>query len=75
MLATHEKRRKEPSYTIPFLYEILELALIWIFFSLIEGTTNITQWGLLSYSGSSVWFIYTFYKLKRVLNRQIVHKH
>ena len=70
MLASHEKRRREPSYTIPFFYEGLELTLIWIVFSLIEGTSNIYAWSILSYLGASTWFMFTFYKLRKVLDRQ-----
>jgi len=74
MISSHEKRRKEPSYTIPFLYEGLELVLIWIVFSLIEGTMEVGAWGILSYIGAGVWFLYTFYKLRRVLDRQVLSR-
>jgi len=74
MLAAHEKRRKEPSYTIPFLYEALEVVLIWIVFSIFEGSMNILEWGAFSYIVASVWFLYTFYKLRKVLQRQVLHR-
>ena len=74
MLSAHEKRRKEPSYTVPFLYEALEIMLIWIVFGIFEGSMNILQWGTLSYIVSGIWFLYTFYKLRKVLQRQIIHK-
>jgi len=74
MLAAHEKRRKEPSYTIPFLYEMLEIMLIWVVFSLLEGSMNISTWTIFSYVGSGLWFLYTIYKLRKVLIRQTIHK-
>lgn len=74
MLVSHEKRRREPSYSIPFFFEGLEIVLIWIVFSLFEGSINIFDWSIISYSLSAVWFIYTFYKLRKVLNRQMRHK-
>ena len=74
MLAAHEKRRKEPSYAIPFFYEILEILLIWVVFSLIEGSLNIFVWSLFSYLVAGVWFLYTIYKLRRVLMRQTIYK-
>lgn len=74
MLAAHEKRRKNPSYAIPFLYEILEIMLIWIVFGLLEGSINIFTWSIYSYIVSGAWFIYTIYKLRRVLMRQTIHK-
>lgn len=74
MQSSHERRRKEPSYTMPFLFEILEISLIWIVFGIFEGTLNILEWGLISYGLSSVWFIFTMYKLNNVLDRQTEHK-
>lgn len=74
MLVAHEKRRKEPSYAVPFLYEILEIILIWVVFSLIEGSINIFIWSIFSYFVASTWFLYTIYKLRRVLMRQTLHK-
>jgi len=74
MLSAHEKRRKEPSYTIPFLYEALEVILIWIVFGIFEGSMNILHWSVLSYVLAGAWFLYTFYKLRKVLQRQILHK-
>ena len=74
MQTTHERRRREPSYTMPIIFEVLEVSLIWIVFGIFEGTLDISQWGLVSYGLSSVWFLYTFYKLKKVLSRQILYK-
>ena len=75
MQMSNEHRRKKPSLAIPLLYEVLELLLIWVVFSIFEGTLNVTEWGLLSYALSSVWFLYTLYKLKTVLSRQVTHKY
>jgi len=74
MLAAHEKRRKEPSYTIPFVFEALEIILIWIVFGILEGSMDIMQWSTISYLVAGAWFLYTFYKLRKVLQRQIVHR-
>jgi hypothetical protein len=75
MQVSDEHRRNKPSYTVPFLYIGLEVVLIWIVFSIYEGTLNIMGWGLLSYTLSSVWLLYTLYKLKTVLDRQGKYKH
>ncbi len=73
MLFTHDRRRHEPSYSTPFIFEALELLMIWIVFSILEGTLNVMNWTLVSYILALVWFFYTFYKLTRVLRRQNVH--
>ena len=73
MQSIDERRRKKPSYILPFLFEILELALIWVVFGIYEGTFNIMEWGMLSYSLSAAWFIFSIYKLNRVLDRQTRH--
>lgn len=70
----HDKRRKEPSYTVPFLYEGLEVLLIVIVFGILEGTLNIREWSFVSLSLGTVWFLYTLYKLSKVLSRQTPHK-
>ena len=74
MSFTNERRRKNPSYTSPFLFEILELTLIWIVFGILESTLDLLQWGVLSYSAAGIWIIYTLYKLNKVLDRQTQHK-
>jgi len=74
MLAAHEKRRKTPSYTMPFFYEILEIMLIWVVFSIIEGNMNILAWNMFSYAVAGTWFLYTVYKLRKVLIRQTIHR-
>ena len=74
MLFAHDKRRHEPSYSTPLILEGLEVLMIRIVFSIFEGTFNIVAWSLLSYMLASVWFLYTFYKLTRVLDRQNMHK-
>ena len=71
MLSGEDKRRTEPSYTIPFVFEAFEVALIWITFSIYEGTFNVEMWSVVSYSLSIVWAIYTLYKLRKVLVRQL----
>ena len=74
MNAAHERRRREPSYTMPFVFEALEVVLIWIVFGIAESTFDVTQWSLVSYGLALVWFIYTSYKLKKVLDRQARYK-
>ena len=74
MLTSHERRRKEPSYAMPFFFEILEITLIWIVFGIFEGTLDVMEWNIFSYGLSSVWFIFTIYKLNNVLDRQTQHK-
>lgn len=72
-MMVNDRRRKTPSYVVPFLYELLEMVMIWIVFSLFEGTVDISTWSLMSYGLAGSWFMYTFYKLMRVLNRQVHH--
>jgi len=74
MLAAQDQRRKQPSYTMPFFFEALELTLIWVVFGIFEATLDITQWSIFSYGLAAVWFLYTFYKLQKVLERQTMHK-
>ncbi len=74
MHVTHDRRRKEPSYTMPFLFEGLEVVLIWIVFGIAEGTFDIAAWSIISYILASAWFGYTAYKLRKVLNRQSAYK-
>ena len=74
MHASHERRRQNPSYTMPFVFEALEMVLIWIVFGIAEGSLDVMQWSLISYGLSLVWFVYTFIKLGKVLNRQNAYK-
>jgi len=74
MHAAHERRRKEPSYTMPLLFEALEVVLIWIVFGIVESTFDVTQWGFASYGLASLWLLYTAYKLMKVLKRQATYK-
>ena len=71
MIATKDKRRTKPSYTIPFVFEAFEVALIWITFSIYEGTFNVQHWSSVAYFLSAVWAGYTLYKLRKVLIRQL----
>ena len=73
MSVTNERRRKQPSYTSPFLFEVLELILIWIVFGVLEGTFDLSQWSVLSYFFAGLWAMYTIYKLNKVLDRQTHH--
>ena len=70
MLSTTNRRRHTPSYSIPFIFESLEVLMIWIVFSIFEGTFKIADWSLVSSIFAFVWLLYTFYKLARVLDRQ-----
>lgn len=74
MHASHERRRKEPSYTMPFIFEALELVLIWIVFGIFEGTFNVMHWSIISYMAALIWISYTIYKLIKVLKRQLIYK-
>lgn len=75
MIVMHNnKRRREPSYTIPFIFEILEMIMIWIVFSIMEGTMNVMQWSTVTYILSFTWLLYTLYKLTKVLDRQTLHR-
>jgi len=74
MHAAHERRRKNPSYTMPFIFEALEVVLIWIVFGIVEGTFDMTRWNWISYALSFMWLAYTSYKLIKVLNRQASYK-
>ena len=71
MIAAQDKRRTEPSYTIPFVFEGFEIALIWITFSIYEGSFNVQAWSAVSYFLAAVWCIHTLYKLRKVLIRQL----
>ncbi len=73
MLAIHDQRRKKPSYLIPFLFEVLELIMIWTVFAIVETSLDITQWSSLSYGLTLICFFYTIYKLQKVLSRQNLH--
>ena len=73
MLAVHDQRRKKPSYLIPFLFEVLELIMIWTVFAIVEASLDITQWSLISYALALIWFFYTIHKLQKVLSRQNLH--
>lgn len=73
MQTPDERRRKKPSYLLPFMYEILEITLMLIVFGIFEGTFNIFEWSVMSYSLSSAWFIFSMYKLNKVLSRQTHH--
>jgi len=75
MIVAHEKRRKTPSYTIPFIYEILELMLIWIVVGILEGSLDVLTWGPPSYFLSFIWMGYTVSKLMKVLKRQHEHSY
>lgn len=70
MQEKHSKRRRRPSYTMPIFFAGLEGLLIVIVFSILEGSLNIKEWGLLSYSFGTIWLFYTLYKTNKVLNRE-----
>ena len=71
MLVMHNnKRRHEPSYTVPFIFEVLEMMMIWIVFSIMEGTMDVMQWNTITYILALTWLSYTLYKLNKVLDRQ-----
>ncbi len=74
MHIAHDRRRRNPSYTMPFVFEALEMVLIWIVFGIAEGSLDIMQWSFISYGLSLTWFIYTFVKLGKILSRQNAYK-
>lgn len=74
MHTVNDRRRHKPSYTIPFVFEALEVVMIWIVFGIVESTFDVTQWSWISWGLALAWFAYTAYKLKRVLNRQENYK-
>ncbi|MDF1881943.1 hypothetical protein JHD50_11650 [Sulfurimonas sp. MAG313] len=75
MHVAHERRTQHPNAVTPFLFEGLELLLIWIVFGIIEGTLNVSGWSIMSYGLSLIWMGYTISKLLRVLKRQQEHKY
>ncbi|PHR55272.1 MAG: hypothetical protein COA44_11235 [Arcobacter sp.] len=75
MHVADERRSKHPSITTPFLFEGLELILIWVVFGIVEGSLNVFAWSLISYVLSFIWVGYTVSKLLRVLKRQSEHRY
>lgn len=69
MQAAQNQRRRKPSYAFPFLYVGLEVLLIFIVITILEGSLQIKEWSPFSYSLGIIWFIYTLYKLSKVLGR------
>lgn len=69
MQAAQNQRRRKPSYTLPFLYEGLEVLLIFIVIAIFEGSLQMKEWGSFSYALGIIWFMYTLYKLSKVLGR------
>lgn len=70
---TNERRRHNPSYTIPSLYLALEIVLGWLILSFLEFSTEPQTWSLFTILIFSVWVLYVFKKYFRVLERQNTH--
>ena len=69
----NERRRENPSYTIPSFYLALELTLGWLVLSFAEFTTQISEWSMLSSLVLSIWALYAFNKYINILMRQKEH--
>lgn len=65
-----ERRRANPSFTVPFVFFSLEVLLGGLILSLIELTPNPYEWSVVSYALGAGWIIYSAKKLVRVLLRQ-----
>lgn len=68
-----EKRRKRPSYVIPFLFFFLEMVLMWLLIGIFNWSLDITQWHTVSFAVAAVWIIFSSVKLAIVLKRQKMH--
>jgi len=68
-----EKRRKKPSYIIPFLFFCLELVLMWLVVGIFNWDLDIRQWHNLSFLVAIIWIIFSSVKLAIVLKRQKMH--
>jgi len=68
-----EKRRKKPSYTVPFFYFSLEGVLMYLLLSLFNWDMNFTTWNFYAYLIALVWLGYSSLKLYFVLKRQKMH--
>jgi len=65
-----EKRRRRPSFMIPFIFFSLEMILMYLVMSLINWDLNLYQWHIYTYPVVAVWFIYSSFKFYFVLKRQ-----
>ena len=65
-----EKRRRRPSYSVPLLFYILEIALMYLLLSLFNWSVSVFQWNMYSYIIAFVWLLYSSLKLYFVLKRQ-----
>lgn len=70
MQAVQNRRRRRVSYAVPFLYEGLEVLLILIVITILEGSPQIGEWSVFSYALGTSWFLYTLYKLGKILGRE-----
>jgi len=68
-----EKRRKNPSYIIPFFYLFLELLLMYLFLAFVNWHMDIYEWSFYAYIAFAAWSIYAVLKLYFVLQRQKEH--
>lgn len=65
-----EKRRSHPSLSVPAIFFILELILMWLVFSLINWDLNVMNWHVYSYPFLGIWITYSTFKLYLVYKRQ-----
>ena len=68
-----EKRRREPSFVIPFLFFCLELILMWLVLGLFNWDLDFTHWHALTYPVVLIWSLFSLAKLLIVLKRQKIH--
>jgi hypothetical protein len=68
-----EKRRKRPSYAMPFLYFFLEMVLMYLTLALLNWNLILTQWSPYSFLVVVLWLLFSSAKLRIVLKRQKTH--
>jgi len=65
-----EKRRKQPSLSIPIIYLCLEILLMHLLLSLFNWNLDLLEWNIYSYPIFIMWILFSAIKLSIVLKRQ-----
>ena len=65
-----EKRRKTPSYTIPIIFFLLEIVLLWLTIGLFSWELDVYKWSIFAYIVAAAWLAFSAMKLRIVLKRQ-----
>ena len=65
-----EKRRKRPSFTVPVIFSLMEVVMMWLLLSLFNWEINPLEWNVYAYGVAVVWIIFSSVKLSIVLKRQ-----